>query len=194
MTPTAGDAVPAALAEAVVRDAGGNDCALGTLWSGRPAVLVFLRHFGCVACTEHVTLLAPRLHEFTRLGVDVVYVGNGEPNFIAGFVERNFIDTAKVRVVTDASLAAHAAAGMHRSLMATFGPRGVFGLARAFVALGFRQSGIEGDNYQQGGVLVLDARGHIVYAYADRAAGDHAPMEDVIEAGIRAAAADVAVV
>jgi hypothetical protein len=125
--------------------------------------------------------------------VEVVYVGNGAPNFIDGFMQRNAIDPAKVRVVTDPSLQAHGAAGLRRSFGATFGPRGAYGLARAFVH-GFRQSAVEGDSYQQGGVVVVDAEGRVAYAHADRASGDHAPLHEVVDAAMRVATRDAAVV
>ncbi len=38
--------VPELLAQAVVLDAGGEARAVGDLWAERPAVIVFLRHFG----------------------------------------------------------------------------------------------------------------------------------------------------
>lgn len=34
------------LADLVVRDLDGNDVRLGSLWEDRPAVLVWLRHYG----------------------------------------------------------------------------------------------------------------------------------------------------
>ena len=34
------------LADLVVKDLDGNDVRLGTLWEDRPAVLVWLRHYG----------------------------------------------------------------------------------------------------------------------------------------------------
>jgi hypothetical protein len=37
---------PAALATMTVLDADRHAFPLGTLWAGRPAVLVFVRHFG----------------------------------------------------------------------------------------------------------------------------------------------------
>lgn len=36
----------AAIADIVLPDADGNDVRVGDLWSERPAVLVWLRHFG----------------------------------------------------------------------------------------------------------------------------------------------------
>ena len=40
------DQVSEAAARAVIRDLDGREHALAELWSDRPAVLVFLRHFG----------------------------------------------------------------------------------------------------------------------------------------------------
>lgn len=40
------DRIDPALADAPVLDAGGTPRPLRTLWAERPAVLVFLRHFG----------------------------------------------------------------------------------------------------------------------------------------------------
>ena len=38
--------VEPALADVEVKDPEGNPVRLGTLWAGRPAVLVWVRHFG----------------------------------------------------------------------------------------------------------------------------------------------------
>ncbi|MCH9686545.1 MAG: AhpC/TSA family protein [Deltaproteobacteria bacterium] len=187
MSVRVGEQVPAVLADVEVFDTDGTTSRLGERWAEGPAALVFLRHFACLACTEHVTLLALRLHELTRLGVRVVYVGNGEPRYIEAFVERNAIDTAAVEVITDPTLAAHRALELHRSFMETYGPRALWGLGRALVG-GFRQRGIEGDNYQQGGLVVVDAQQQVAYVHRDQATGDHAPLVDVIEAVMRVAA------
>jgi hypothetical protein len=43
---TAAPADAGAIADVVLQDAGGADVRLGDLWAERPAVLVFLRHYG----------------------------------------------------------------------------------------------------------------------------------------------------
>lgn len=188
-----GDEVPAALASAEVLDAQGESSALGERWREGPVVLVFLRHFACLACTEHVTLLAPRLHELTRLGLRVIYIGNGAPHFIDAFVERTAIDLEAVELVTDPSLKVHESLELVHSAGSTYGPRALWGIARAFAG-GFRQTRIEGENLQQGGVVVIDGQGRIAYLHRDRATGDHAPTNDVVDAAMRVAAADHTVV
>lgn len=188
MTIRVGDALPPELTEVEVLDATGQTARLGDRLTDGPAALVFLRHFACLACTEHVTMLAPRLHELTRLGLHVIYVGNGASHYIEGFIERNAIDLDIVEVVTDPSLAAHRALELPRSFASTYGPRALWGLGRALVH-GFRQRSIEGDVYQQGGVLVIDREQRVAYLHRDQALGDHAPTSDVIEATMRVAAA-----
>jgi hypothetical protein len=184
-----GQSVPAALAQALVIDRGGNESPLGDRWARRPVVVVILRHFGCVACAEHVALLAPRLHELARLGFGVVYVGNGAEHFMSGFVERNQIDETVVELVTDPTLGVHGALGLARSRTSAYGPGALVGLARGLLR-GFRQGRIEGDGRQQGGVLVIDAAGRVAYLHRDRHTGDHAPTHDVIDAAMQVAAAD----
>lgn len=184
--------MPPELADAPVLDASGETSRLGDAWAQGPAVLIFLRHFACIACTEHVTILAPRLHELTRLGLHVVYVGNGEPRYIEAFVERNGIDPEVVSVITDPSLAAHRVLELPRSFGTTFGPRGLWNIGRELMS-GFWSRELEGDEYQQGGVLVVDRDGRVAYLHRDRATGDHASTSDVIAAAMRVAAAGQAI-
>jgi hypothetical protein len=40
------DSISARLANVVLPEAGGHDVRLGSLWEQRPAVVVFLRHYG----------------------------------------------------------------------------------------------------------------------------------------------------
>lgn len=178
--------MPAALADAEVLDPHGEPTRLGDRWTDAPAVVVFLRHFGCIACSEHVTLLMPRTHELHGLGVNVVFVGNGEPRYIDGFVERHGIVPELVEVLTDPSRAAFSAAGLERGFWRTFGPRAGLNALRARL-MGNRQGSVEGDNLQQGGVLVIDRGGTLVYAHADESLGDHADTTDVVDAVMRVA-------
>jgi hypothetical protein len=43
-------------------------------------------------------------------------------------------------------------------------------------------------------VVVIDRDARVAYAHADRALGDHAPFDDVVEAAMRVAVQDAAVV
>jgi NAD(P)-dependent dehydrogenase (short-subunit alcohol dehydrogenase family) len=47
---------------------------------------------------------------------------------------------------------------------------------------GFRQSGVQGDPWQLGGVFVIRPEAELVYRYVSREAGDHAPAEEILAA------------
>lgn len=187
MSLSVGRPVPARLADAMVIDRAGESARLGEHWDERPALLVFLRHFACLTCHEHVTMLMPRVHELRALGLSVVFVGNGEHRYIDGFIERTGVLPELVDVVTDPSLEAFKAAGMIHGFWTAFGWGALLNVVKAFL-MGFRQKSIEGDNLQQGGMVVIDAEGKVAFEHADRVTGDHADTGDVLDAALKTVA------
>jgi AhpC/TSA antioxidant enzyme len=191
-TPREGRPVPQELAASRVLDGAGRPRPLGDSWAGGACLLSFLRHFGCTGCSEHVTELSPRLLELSALGVRTVFVGNGAPHFIEGFVERHALADKRVEVVTDPTLGAFRAAGLLRSAWATFGPRSIVdelrGLSRG---LGF--GGMKGDQLQQGGSLIVDASGVVAFYHRSESLGGHASAADLLDVAMRLAAARAAV-
>jgi hypothetical protein len=171
-----GDPVSSALADAVVRDGAGASHRLGDAWAGRDAVVIFVRHFACAGCAEHVAALRPRLGELAVLDVDVIVVGSGTPDQLAGFVEREGLASC----FTDPTLAAYRAAGFVRSAWSTYGPRAVFQLARAYLR-GFRNGRVQGDPIQQGGTLYVARGGELCFYDRAHHTGDHAELGDVVD-------------
>ncbi len=174
------------LRDAEVTTIDGESRSIGDLVGGRPAVIVFLRHFGCVGCSQHTTELAPRALELAQVGVALVFVGNGTKEQLAGFVERHDLGDRQAIFVTDPTLDAYRAAGLERSLWGVVGPRGIAGQIRA-IGEGHLPGRIRGDNRQQGGAVVLDADGRIVFRHASEAIGDNASGADLVGAALRAA-------
>ena len=62
-----------ALGEVLLRSEDGAEHSLGSLWTGQPAALIFVRHFGCIGCSENVSLLAPRHPELAQPGFNILY-------------------------------------------------------------------------------------------------------------------------
>jgi peroxiredoxin len=178
-----GRAVPESLADAVVLDRAGQGRRLGSLWEKQPCVVVMLRHFGCIGCDVTVTELAPRLAELHAAGARTILVGNGDPAAIDGFVERHGLADKPVDVLTDPTLGAFRAAGLVRSAWATFGPRAVVDYVRAMGA-GFVPRKTAGDVLQQGGALVVDAGGRVVFRHAATHLADHADASDLVDAAL----------
>lgn len=120
---------------------------------------------------------------FEAAGARLIVIGNGLPHFIAGFRERTGFDG---EVYTDPGRRAYGALHLHRDLGSTFNLRTIRSAWRAFSA-GNRQTRVQGDPWQQGGVFVVASDGEIVYGYASQHAGDHPPVEDLLVAAEDAA-------
>jgi AhpC/TSA antioxidant enzyme len=191
--PLVGEPVPPELARARVMDRAGKERPLGESWANGPCLAVFLRHFGCIGCSEHVTALAPRLLEIAELGVGTVMVGSGAPDFIDGFVERQALGDKKVTILTDPSLIAFRAAGLERSRWGTFGPHALVDFGRALLD-GHRHAGLLGDATQQGGTMLVDRGGVVRFLHRAAHLGDHPDPADVVDAVLWIAARESSIV
>ncbi|HEY5924442.1 MAG TPA: peroxiredoxin-like family protein [Kofleriaceae bacterium] len=111
-------------------------------------------------------------------GADVYIIGNGTPNFIAGFRDQTKYQGP---IYTDPSLAVFKAAQLKRSVTSTLDPRSL-GKAFGAFARGQRQGLTQGDAWQQGGVLVVAPDGAIKYHHASDRPGDNATGAQILAA------------
>lgn len=111
-------------------------------------------------------------------GARLVLVGHGALHFARAFVEDLAI---QVPVYVDPTLETYRALGMRRSAAAFFSPKALLNLARALRA-GFRQTSVQGDALQLGGVLVVRPDGVAVYRHLSSEVGDHPPVAEVLAA------------
>jgi hypothetical protein len=166
------------LAAATVLDSNGTKVRLATEWAKRPAVVVWLRHFGCVFCREQVAEIRGRRTEIEARGAGIVFVGNGTARAAAWFQKKFAADST---VLTDPDLVTYKAIGARSGLLSTMGPSAWGAGLRAFRS-GARQSMTKGHPYQQGGLVILAPGNRVLYRHISSAAGDHAPVADVLAA------------
>lgn len=121
----------------------------------------------------------PHLKGLAEAGADLAIVGSGWPAAAQAF--RELLDLPTLKVYCDKDRRAYQAAGFKRGILRTFNPLTVLHYLRAMVR-GQRQGKLEGDPWQQGGVLVVGTDGAIAYRYASRVAGDHPPPARVVKA------------
>ena len=81
--PAVGDLAP----EATLLDRTGASVALSSTWQGHPAVLVFLRYFGCPFCQMQVVGLRADRERFEERTTTVVLIGQGSPEEGARFCD-----------------------------------------------------------------------------------------------------------
>ena len=109
-------------------------------------------------------------------GAELVAIGNGRPEHVQGFIED---ETIPFPVYTDPKRSIYKALGFKRGLGATFSLSSLGSGIRA-ARSGHRQGALEGDALQQGGLIVVNAAGDILYHHINDDAGDHAPIADVL--------------
>jgi peroxiredoxin len=166
------------LASTEILDDRGNAIELGSLWRERTVVLVFVRHFGCIHCRAHIAELLRARDQLAARGADVVIIGNGSPSFIGGFRDETGWPGP---IYTDPSLAAYREAELVRSVGSTLDPRSLGQAAKALWR-GQRQGRTQGDQWQQGGVLVIDPSGTVRWRHASGRPGDNAAPARIIAA------------
>lgn len=98
-------------------------------------------------------------------------IGNGTPDQARRF-RQEFLADSNCVLLCDPELLSYRAMGMRRNWGSLLHP---LVLLRALVVLlqGFRQGAVQGDPFQNGGVLITDAKGDILYRYLSSRAGDH---------------------
>src|SRR5438552_15209392 len=68
-----------ALAKTSVLDVRGTPSLLGEHWRRHAAVVVWLRHYGCMFCREQAAAMRAAGDEIEALGAELVFVGTGNP-------------------------------------------------------------------------------------------------------------------
>ena len=148
-----------------VLDGKGTVHTLSEYWSNAEhgLALIFVRHFGCQFCREHIATLIKRYPEFVAAGVDVVVVGNGTPERAQVFSHEM---GTPFPVLTDPSGEAYAAFRLTRAQKrGIFDPHVILGGIRA-ATKGYFPKAAQGDPLQLPGQFLIDPNG--VVWHADR--------------------------
>ncbi|HEY7631662.1 MAG TPA: peroxiredoxin-like family protein [Thermoleophilaceae bacterium] len=157
---------------------------LSDRWTGGPLVVVFMRHFGCAFCREHLILLAEAHEDIRAAGGDVaaIFQYRAEPTY-------NFCRSRGVpfECLGDPARAGYRAAGLGR------GPRKEYMSLKVYKhwfranKVGARVGKPSGDVAQRPGTFVVDPNGTIVFAHYNKDSADNPSTSAVIEAVATAA-------
>ncbi|KAF3320467.1 thioredoxin-like protein AAED1 [Carex littledalei] len=157
------------------------------LWdqTGEVAVVVLLRHFGCVCCWELASVLRDAKSKFESAGVKLIAIGVGTPDKARILAER--LPFPLENLYADPDRKAYDVLGLY------------YGMARTFLNPASRKAFSRFEsikeatkNYtikatpsdvssvlQQGGMFVFKGK-ELMYARKDEGTGDHAPLDDVL--------------
>jgi prostamide/prostaglandin F2alpha synthase len=167
-----------ALAVVVLPDQDGNEVRLRELWRAGPAVLVWLRQFGCPFCRAHSVELNRARTSFERAGARLVLIGQGSPEDASRFRNQMHID---LQILADADRVTYLWAGTKlATLDELIGPvvvgRALIAMARQRVVVGHTTA----DEAQLGGSIVVTPEGEIVSAHISQDASDMASVAELL--------------
>jgi prostamide/prostaglandin F2alpha synthase len=175
------------LEDVVLNDYEGKPVRLGDLWSERPAVLVFVRHFGCVFCRQMAVDIHRHRHQFDEADVELAVIGHGSPAHAADFRKQQNVD---LPLLVDPDRKVYELAGAKvATLNELIGPRQIMRGLRATImsrlkqgSVAVHQGKIIGHAAQLGGVLVIAPDGSVRYAHLSEESGDNPPAREVLAA------------
>lgn len=122
--------------------------------------------------------LRQHLDRIRSAGAELVVIGSGTPEMARHFQQQQAPD---VPVYVDEERVSYQAAGLKSGVLRTLSPVSAIRSLRALTG-GFTQGAIQGDPWQQGGVLVVLPSGKVVYRYASDEPGDHPPVMEILNA------------
>jgi hypothetical protein len=150
----------------------GQPLLVGQLWQKQTAILVFLRHFACIGCRAHAAQVWADRARYQSSGARIIFIGNGQPNWIESFRQDLGIDQGVV--LTDPSLRSFAAAGLRTGFFNLVSPQSAINMIK-LVKEGYRQtpySNDAGSHWQMGGILAVNKHGKGLFHYASKSVGD----------------------
>lgn len=166
------------LAGTELADEAGVAVPASQLWASEPAMLVFVRHFGCLFCREQTVAAAERESEINEAGARLIVVGNGQPRFVADFRRTTGYKGA---LYTDPAREAYRACAFARGVGTTVNPTTARNAVRTFRA-GFRQGRTQGDPWQQGGIVTVAPGDEVIWVERVQRAGDVLDLDAAIDA------------
>ncbi len=166
------------LARLTVLDGAGAPVLISSFWKKGPVVIIFLRHFSCIACRTYVDLIWKKREEFKKSRTQVIFIGNGAPHFIKTFKED--LNIPEADIYTDPTLETFEACGLIKGIFHLIDPRGVLKMVE-FALTGNKQGAWDSDSgshTQMGGIIALKPPGKVVYHYIENFLGDFDTTND----------------
>jgi peroxiredoxin len=154
--PDVGDPAP----DALLVDVDRHEVRLSSLWRERPAVVVFLRYFGCPFCQTQVVLLRDEHERISQAGGGVGLIGHGDPEAARAFATSKRLPFP---LLLDRDRGTYRAYGLVPGrAMQVLGPRVALPWLRAELSSETRQRGLAGGSFlQMPGTFVIDPSGVI---------------------------------
>lgn len=153
----------------------------------KPAVVLvgWLRHYGCTLCRKQALDWAAMEGRMRECGdVKMVLVGSGSPEQAQHFM--NDVGWSG-EIVTDPPRRTYRALSFQRGVATTFNLPSLQKTIKSFREGNKQAWGVmPSDAFQQGGAVLVGGDGIVKMFHFDRFAGDHVPVDDLVESACAA--------
>jgi len=180
--PEVGDVAP----DALLMDPDGHDVRLSWMWGAQPAVVVFLRYFGCPFCQAQVVAIRRDQEMFREAGAHVVLIGHGNHEDALAFLQAKRVPFP---LLLDRDREAYRAYGLTQGkVMQVLSPKTALPWLRAELSPETRQHGLMGGSFMQmPGTFVIDTggvvrfRGGLIqFAHRNKHVADSPANDDIL--------------
>ncbi len=180
--PEIGDLAP----DALLMDPDGHDVRLSSMWSAQPAVVVFLRYFGCPFCQAQVVAIRRDQEMFREAGAHVVLIGHGNHEDALAFLQAKRVPFP---LLLDRDREAYRAYGLTQGkVMQVLSPKTALPWLRSELSSETRQHGLKGGSFMQmPGTFVIDTggvvrfRGGLIqFAHRNKHVADSPANDDIL--------------
>jgi peroxiredoxin len=168
---------------ALVQDEQERKMAVSCFWQNQTAVLVFLRHFGCIACRSHSQDVWANRSKLEKNNAKVIFIGNGHASKISEFRETFGLTGAPI--FTDPTLSVFQTGGFNHGISYLANLTSVKNIAKLSQqghSNGSPFAAGTGSNRQMGGIIVVQPGFRINYQYISEALGDTPSGEELSNA------------
>lgn len=159
---------------------------LSERWASGPLVVVFMRHFGCPFCREHLILLGEAYDEIRDTGGEAVAIFQYSAESTENFCRSRGVP---FECLGDPGRVAYRAAGLGRGSRGEYLSLKVLRQRRRVRKVGARPGLPSGDVAQRPGTFVVDPSGITAFAHYNRDSTDNPSVAAVMDAVATAAPA-----
>lgn len=164
-------------------DTAGKSIRLSKLWSKKPLLLAFTRHFGCTQCKEMLDELVSGREKIEKAGLGIAVITQGTPEATALFVSEF---APGLLCLSDSSREAYRAYGLERGniFQTVLNPKVWSAVSRSRKKGFLLEPPPEGqDALQMSGTFIINTAGQIVLPFYYDNIADHPPL-DLILSGV----------
>lgn len=172
-----GEAAP----DYVLLDETGTQVALSQMWASRPALILFLRHFGCLFCREMLKQVQQQAAELRAAGLHIAAVGIGEPKHAAHY--RKLLAPAVDCLTDNGATTVYGLYGLRDGAAGAFLNLKVAARTIRALAAGNLIGAPSGNVRMLPGTFIVDTDGIVRYAHYSADVADHPAMTDLVAAG-----------